>query len=86
MRYCGAMDLSNSLDNVLSRRAAVEAAERAAEARAERQREDAQHAAVDHGEAVSQKEEPSPAPVIEPAAVFDKIRDKDVGRLIDIVA
>lgn len=84
MRYDGAMDVSASLDAVLSRRSAQNA-ERAAQAREERQREDAARAAVDHGEATSQKDEPAEPLLIEPAAVFDKLREKDVGHLIDLL-
>jgi hypothetical protein len=78
------MEMSNSLDAVLSRRM-VESAERAAEARAQRRREDAARAPVKHGEAVSQKDEDRAPSSIEPAATYDKMREKDVGHLIDLI-
>lgn len=77
------MVVSAGLDTVLSRRA-TEHAERAAEARAERHRENTERAAVEHGEAVSQREERQDVEPVDPAAVFDKLRDQDMGRLLDI--
>lgn len=73
-----------SLDAVILRRLA-ENAERSAEERALRRREEVARAAVDHGEAASQKEDKQEPLFIEPAAIFDKLREKDVGHLIDIV-
>lgn len=79
------MDVSNGLDSVLSRRSA-ESSERAAEARSERRRESQARAAeVDLGEAASQKEEVEPPPVIDPAAVFDRLRQQDTQHLINLV-
>ncbi|MGE0597078.1 MAG: hypothetical protein AB7P07_11995 [Hyphomonadaceae bacterium] len=73
-----------SLDAVVLRRVA-ENAERSAEQRALRRREEMARAAVDHGEARSQQEAPKEPLLIEPAAVFDKLREQDAGHLIDII-
>lgn len=78
------MDVSNGLDSVLSRRSA-ESSERAAEARAERRRESQARAAdVDLGEAAPREDVELP-PVIDPAAVFDKLRQQDTQHLINLV-
>ena len=84
LRYGDAMDLSNSLEAVLLRRTA-EAAERAASVRADRRRETAEQTAVEFGEAQSQKAEDRRASPVDPLAAFDKMRNDDVGYLIDIV-
>lgn len=74
------MDVSAALNTVLSRQGA-EAAARVAELRAQRMREHAAHPPVKYGEAEQKKRDPEP---VDPVAVTDPVKDKNLGALADL--
>lgn len=78
------MDLSPGLDNAFAR-IANEHQARAAEARAQRLREASEHPPVEFGKADSQRDAQS-AEAADPAAVYDKLHDRDKGRFLDVEA
>lgn len=73
------MDVSAALNTVLSRQGA-ESAARVAELRVQRMR-DAAHPPVKYGEAEQKKRDPEP---VDPVAVTDSVKDKNLGALADL--